>query len=280
MESNQSKQPFRVAILDMYKGEPNQGMRNLREILERFALEKNITLQKKIYDVRGKKELPGLDYDAYISTGGPGSPIEPEGWEDAYMALIHSIILHNENENNKKFVFLICHSFQVICHHFKLATVCLRKKESFGIFPMHKTYQARNNVFTYKLKDVFYAVDSRKWQVIQPNYEALRFMGAKILAIEKERPHIPHERATMMIQFTPEIIGTQFHPEAGPKGMIFYLTGEEKKKIVIDNLGLEKYNNMLTQLYDPDKIKYTQKTLIPCFLEEAVKMSNINSAIL
>lgn len=280
MESNQAKQPFRIAILDMYKGEPNQGMRNLREMLERFALEKNLLLQKKIYDVRGKKELPGLEYDAYISTGGPGSPIDPEGWENDFIALIHSIIIHNENESNKKYVFLICHSFQVVCYHFKLAKVCLRKSESFGVFPMHKTFQAKYNVFTHRLKDVFYAVDSRKWQVIQPDHEALRFMGAKILAIEKERPHVPHERATMMIQFTPEIIGTQFHPEAGPKGMIFYLTGEEKKKIVIDNLGLDKYNKMIEHLQDQDKIKYTQKTIIPGFLEEAVKMSNINSAIL
>ena len=34
------------------------------------------------------------------------------------------------------------------------------------------------------------------------------------------------------------------------------------------------------ELLAKDKIKYTQKTIIPGFLEQAVKMSNINSAIL
>ena len=39
-------------------------------------------------------------------------------------------------------------------------------------------------------------------------------MGAKILCIEKERPHVPYERAVMGIRFNEYMIGTQFHPEA------------------------------------------------------------------
>jgi hypothetical protein len=94
-------------------------------------------------------------------------------------------------------------------------------------------------------------------------------MGAKILAIEKERPHLPYERATMAIQFTPEIFGTQFHPEADADGMYHYLVSEEKKKVVIENYGLEKYEDMLAHLRDPDKIRLTQAKMIPIFLDEA-----------
>lgn len=279
LERNQHMRPLKVAILDMYKGHPNQGMRNIREILERYSMENNIEIDKKVYDVRNKHEVPGMEYDAYISTGGPGSPVDAEGWEDAFINLIHSVIIYNEKERIKKYIFLICHSFQVICYHFKLANVCLRKSEAFGIFPMHKTHLANNNIITRNLNEIFYAVDSRKWQVIQPETKHLRIMGAKILAIEKERPHVPHERAIMAIQFTPEIIGTQFHPEAGERGMIYYLNLEEKKKIVIDNYGISKYNNMLQQLTDPDKIKLTQKIMIPAFLDEAVKMLKINHTV-
>ena len=143
-----------------------------------------------------------------------------------------------------------------------MAEVSKRKSTAFGIFPVHKTYQGVYNTVTQKLKEPFYAVDSRKWQVIQPDAHALRTMGAKILAIEKERPHVPHERATMAIQFTPEIIGTQFHPEADAEGMIFYLNGEEKKNVVIENYGLEKYNAFLSQLHDPEKISFTQKIIL------------------
>jgi len=260
---------LKVAIIDMYKGASNQGMRNIHEILEGYAKEHNISIIKNVYDIRGKGEVPDLNYDVYISSGGPGSPIAIEGWEDDWIKLIHSIILHNENFAFKKYVFLICHSFQLMCHHFKLATVSQRQSESFGIFPMHPTHSGKHNKYTGKLPDPFYAVDSRKWQVVKPDAEAMAVMGAKILAIEKERPHLPYERATMAIQFTPEIFGTQFHPEADADGMYHYLVSEEKKKVVIENYGLEKYEDMLEHLRDPDKIRLTQAKMIPVFLDEA-----------
>jgi len=261
---------FKVAILDMYKGEPNQGMRNIHEILNRYAEEKELEVTKEIFNVRQQNQIPDLSFDAYISTGGPGSPIDLEGWEDAYLQFLHSIIVYNENHVNKKMVFLICHSFQVYCYHFKLANVCKRMSESFGIFPMYKTADGLENKFTKLLVQPFYAVDSRKWQVIQPDLYALDRMGAKILAIEKERPNIPYERAIMAIQFTPEIIGTQFHPEADADGMKFYLKSEEKKNVVVENYGQEKYDSMITLLADEDKIPTTQKNMIPVFLDEAL----------
>jgi hypothetical protein len=135
---------------------------------------------------------------------------------------------------------------------------------------MFKTADGLENKFTKLLVQPFYAVDSRKWQVIQPDLYALDRMGAKILAIEKERPNIPYERAIMAIQFTPEIIGTQFHPEADAEGMKFYLKSEEKKNVVVDNYGQEKYDSMITLLADEDKIPTTQKNMIPVFLDEAL----------
>lgn len=272
-------QAFKVAILDMYKGEPNQGMRNIHEILNRYAEEKEIEITKEVFDIRLKHHIPNLEFDAYISTGGPGSPVDIEGWEDEYLKFVYSLILHNENSSQKKMMFLICHSFQIYCHHFKLGNVCKRISESFGIFPMHKTSDGNTNKFTKLLAEPFYAVDSRKWQVIQPDLYALDVMGAKILALEKERPNIPFERAIMAVQFTPEIIGTQFHPEADADGMKFYLKSEEKKKVVIDNYGQEKYDSMMAHLDDEDKIPLTQKHMIPVFLDEALQphLSTVHS---
>lgn len=267
---------FRVAILDMYKGHPNQGMRNIHELLDRYAEANDVEIHKKVYDVRNNSEVPDLGYHAYISSGGPGSPIDAEGWEDKYLSFVHALILHNKFNAEKKYLFLICHSFQVMCYHFKLAKVCLRKSEAFGVFPMHRTHEGYHNRVLKKLNEPFYAVDSRKWQVIQPNQHALKVMGAKVLAIEKPRAHVPHERATMAIQFTPEIFGTQFHPEADARGMIFYLKGEEKKQVVIQNYGQAKYDNMLEHLSDPDKIEFTQSIMIPSFLDEALYIHKIN----
>lgn len=259
-----------VAILDMYKGEPNQGMRNIHQLLDTFALSHHISLRKHIFDVRAAHEIPNLDFDIYISSGGPGSPVDNEGWEVAWKNLVEKIIAHNRVETNKKWLFLICHSFQLMCYHFNLAMVNKRQSESFGIFPMHPTKQGKQHDLMKALPDPFYAVDSRKWQVIQPNLKALDEMGAKILAIEKHRPHVSFERATMAIEFTPEILGTQFHPEADAKGMLHYLGQNEKKELVIQNYGLNKYNNMVESLEDPSKIALTQQLMLPVFLKNAL----------
>jgi GMP synthase-like glutamine amidotransferase len=266
-----------VAILDMYKGEPNQGMRNIHQLLDNFALNQHIQLDKQVFNVRGAHEFPSLDFDVYIGSGGPGSPIDAEGWEASWKSLVEKIIQHNKVEPNKKWIFLICHSFQLMCFHFNLALVNKRQSESFGIFPMHPTRLGKHHPIMAALPDPFYAVDSRKWQVIQPNQNALEAMGSKILAIEKHRPHVSFERATMAIDFTPEIFGTQFHPEADATGMLHYLKDEEKKELIIKNYGLKKYNNMVENLEDASKIALTQQLFLPVFLERA--LNNINQSL-
>ena len=120
------------------------------------------------------------------------------------------------------------------------------------------------------LKDPFYIVDSRDYQVIQPNHNLLQEMGAKILCIEKNRPHVPFERALMAIRFNEYMIGTQFHPEADATGMSMYLQTEEKKKTVIDNHGEQKWKSMLEHLNDPDKIMWTYLHILPNFLNQAI----------
>jgi hypothetical protein len=91
-------------------------------------------------------------------------------------------------------------------------------------------------------------------------------MGASILSIEKARPHVPYERAIMAIRFNPNMIGTQFHPEADATGMLLHLHTEEKKKTVIENYGQEKWDSMVTHLNDPDKIMNTYSHILPNFL--------------
>lgn len=120
------------------------------------------------------------------------------------------------------------------------------------------------------LKDPFYAVDSRDYQVIQPHHSLLNEMGASILCIEKSRPHVPYERAIMGIRFNEYMIGTQFHPEADATRMSMYLQREDKKATVIENHGEEKWQNMLEHLEDPDKIVWTYSHILPNFLNHAV----------
>lgn len=264
----------RVAILDMYEGVANQGMRCLREILNSFADTYVLDLSWDEFDVRGKCQVPDLSYDVYISSGGPGSPLESEGteWENTFFHWIDTLNAWNASPLNeqKKPVFFICHSFQLACRYFKVGNVCARKSTAFGVFPVHIIEGASTETVFSGLKDPFYAVDSRDYQVIEPDHKHLKKIGARLLCIEKDRPHVPFERAIMGVRFNQYMIGTQFHPEADAIGMSMYLQKEDKKKTVIDNHGFEKWKSMIEHLEDPDKILMTYSRILPNFLYNAV----------
>lgn len=274
---NSTEKPtIKVAILDLYEGFANQGMRCIREILNQFGDYNNLDLQVDEFDVRLKQEVPGMNYDIFISSGGPGSPLESEhsDWEKVYFHWLRQVEHWNNNAAHiqKKYVFFICHSFQLICRHYKIGLVDKRKSTSFGVFPVHLLNDGKNEIVFTNMQDPFYAVDSRDFQVTRPNHNRIKEMGGSILAIEKERPHVAHlERAVMAIRFNDYMIGTQFHPEADAVGMSMYLQTEEKKKTVIENHGEEKWTSMIEHLNDPDKISHTYKNILPNFLNVAVE---------
>lgn len=267
------KNSLKVAIIDMYDGIANQGMRGIKEILSRFESENNIAIHHKVFDLRGKGEIPDLDFDVYISTGGPGDPAEGLGeqWENDFFSLLTNIEIFNKTSKVKKRVFLICHSFQLACRKYGLGTVTRRKSNAFGIFPITLTDEGEEDPIFKGMTNPFYSVDSRDWQVIDPNLEDFKKKGAKILAIEKERKHVDLERCIMAIRFTDNIIGTQFHPEADPVGMKLHLLTEEKKSLIISTHGQEKYDDMLRSLDNPQRIALTQKTILPNFLHKVVR---------
>lgn len=274
MSWNGNKQ-VKVAILDLYEGKPNQGMRCIRTILGEWAETNDLDLRTDEFDVRQRNELPGTSYDIYISTGGPGDPLISrfEDWDIAWCRWLDSMERWNDNPSNrkKKHIFFICHSFQLASRYFNAGLVSKRKSTAFGVFPMHMLEDAREEPVFDGLRDPFYAVDSRDFQVIQPNMELLAEMGASILCIEKSRPHVPYERAVMGIRFNPYMIGTQFHPEADAPGMSLYLQTEDKRKTVIESHGEAKLHSMLEHLEDPDKISWTYAHILPNFLNQAIE---------
>ncbi|HOZ83052.1 MAG TPA: GMP synthase [Bacteroidia bacterium] len=261
--------PVRVAVLDLYNGEPNEGMRSIRSILERFS---KFTVCS-FFDVRQKNEVPDLSFDIYISSGGPGCPLPAgEEWEEPFYALWDKLIEHNaDTENKKKYAFLICHSFQMMAHHLGFGVVSERHSPSFGIFPIHKTDDGNNDRIIGRLPEPFYAVDSREWQVTTPDLDKIVHSGGKLLCLEKMRPHVPYERAIMGLRFSDEILGVQFHPEADAEGMYRYFDRPDKKEKIMELYGSEKYYDMIESLSDPNKIELTHHAIIPCFLADAIE---------
>lgn len=262
------KKNITVAILDMYNGQPNQGMRCIIDILNRFSP----FVCFKIFDVRVKCELPEIEkFDIYISTGGPGNPLEGNGeWDKKYYEFIDSIVKWNNENPIKKHVLFICHSYQMACKHFGLAEITKRNDTSFGVMTIHKTKDGLKDLLFEGLSDPFYAIDSRDYQVIQPKLSVFAKKGAKIISLEKIRDHVQYERAIMAVRFTDHLVGTQFHPEADPISFLSHLRNKDVKDKIRKMKGKRKFRNMLEDLVDDDKIYRTNETLIPNFLRAAI----------
>lgn len=271
------KRSYKIALLDMNAGHPNEGMRCLKMVAGAFLAQDNILGNYDIFDVRAQGEIPNIeDYDMFISSGGPGSPLASgEEWEPRYFDFLDSILQHNMTQEVKKHLFLICHSFQLAVRHWDLARVTKRRTTSFGVLPIHKTISGQNETLFEGLDDPFYAVDSRDYQVIGPKEWKLDTLDGKVLCREKIRPNVPLERAVMAIRFSHEIFGVQFHPEADAEGTLRYFLKEEKKELVIKKHGKKKYQDMIDHLYDDDKIMKTNHTIIPRFLQIAAEAKDV-----
>ena len=258
---------MKVAILDLNNNVANRGTGYIKRLVESYGDK----LTYNIFDVRHKNEVPGLEYDIYISSGGPGSPFDyTGGWDKKYFALIEALFLHNSESKSKKFVFFICHSFQLACLYFKIGTVSERTQgQSFGTFPCFRTVAGAHDQYLKKLPNPFWIADFRDWQVTPKEGQVLT-SGIKILAHEPpQKNNLP--RAIMAVRFSPTMFGTQFHPEADAEGMSIYFSDPVRKETVVKNFGEEKYNEMITDLNDPDKIQRTFKILLPTFIDDAIK---------
>lgn len=262
---------FKIAILDMYNNFPNEGMRCIRQLLRRGEAENQVDFVVDTFNVRAMNEVPNLTYDIYISSGGPGSPLQSdEPWEAPYFDFIDALFAYNKQAEHKKHLLLICHSFQLVSRHLGLGTVGKRKSTSFGVLPVHLTDAGQADPIFSRLPEPFFAVDSRDYQLVDLDPERLAELHIEVLCLEKERPHIPLARAIMALRFSPEILGTQFHPEADGEGMLRYMLTDERKQQVITAYGEDKYHEMVGLLASPDTIEVTESIIIPSFLQRAL----------
>jgi len=268
------KQQIKIATIDLYNNERNEGMRCINEIVEVTKKKFNdLDISYNVYETRFKEEIPGVDSDVYISSGGPGSPLDGEGkkWEKDYFNLIEKIYSHNKsNSDKKKYVFFICHSFQMMARFFELGDVSKRNSKSIGVMPFEKTEAGNTINILEKLPNPFYAADIREYQVTNPNKKVIDDMGAEILSYEILDNNTGHEPAIAAVRISNQIVGTQFHPEADPKSMLYHFNRPDEKKQIVDTYGEEKYNRMLEILQEPNAVKLTRKIVIPNFLNQAI----------
>ena len=94
-----NKKVVKVAVIDLYAGTVNQGMRGIRTILKIFQEKYQIQFQVDEFELRNQLQIPDLSYDIYLSSGGPGSPIEPNlaEWEILYFNWLNNLVLFNQS---------------------------------------------------------------------------------------------------------------------------------------------------------------------------------------
>ena len=80
---------------------------------------------------------------------------------------------NKKNPDQKKHVLLICHSFQVFCRYYGYGTVSKRKSTSFGVMPVHKTFEGHHDPLFRSLNDPMWAVDSRDYQITAADVEKI-----------------------------------------------------------------------------------------------------------
>jgi len=266
---------IKIATIDLYNNERNEGMRCIKELVSEAQKNNNgLDITYEVFDTRFKDELPGIENDIFISSGGPGSPFEGEGtkWEKDYFNLLQKIWDHNQNNpERKKYLFFICHSFQMMGRFFKFGTVSQRHSKSFGVMPFTLTKEGKADNIFKELSNPFYAADIRQFQVIEPDKKVVAELGAKILSYEIVDDDTKAQPALASIRISDEIVGTQFHPEADPDSMLYHFKQDERKKQVVEKYGEKRYDEMIEILQRPDTIKKTRETVIPSFLNNAIE---------
>ncbi|HMG15660.1 MAG TPA: hypothetical protein VK590_09445 [Saprospiraceae bacterium] len=249
----------------MYKeNADNQGLRCIKEILDRSE----IKIEYSFFDVRSQFEIPDLDFDVYISTGGPGNPLEYNvNWSDRYFNLIDRLFIWNKNNPDApKFLYSICHSFQMLCSHTGIASITKREHVSFGIVPLKKTKAGLEDPVLNGLDAIFYAADHRHFQVINPDLAKIDNINASIIVFDEIDPTQTVSRSVMAVRFSPEIVGVQFHPEADVTGMKTIIARETVQAEIAKVYGKNKLGQIRSLLDDPHTIERMNQTMIPMFL--------------
>jgi GMP synthase-like glutamine amidotransferase len=257
---------IKVAVIDLYNNKPNKEIGCIKEAISEAGL------NFKIFETRYKNDIPDIEYDIFISSGGPGDPFDGEGtsWEKNYFNLLDRINSFNNNsKDEKKYLFFICHSFQLMARYYNFAEVNKAPSKSYGLIPFAITEDGKDDPLFKDLHNPFYATDLREYQVVNPDKKKFEELNAKIISIAHENND--KDRVLAAVRISDEIVGTQFHPEIDPESMIYYLNQEYRKKHIIEKYGEKRYSEMLDLAMQPDKLLLTRKTVLPNFLKSAIE---------
>jgi len=265
---------FRVCLLDMNQGCPNQAMRCFGVILESFferVAQGNPHVHTEVLVVqpRNQPELPPPGYDLYIASGGPGSPFEHD--HDRLFTHLRNFFDRIVDANLKApgvppALFGVCYSFELLVRHFAVAAMTRRKDRKFGVMPVYMTEAGQKHPLTAPFGDRLFAFEHRNWEAVDLDQRVLRDVGGCVLACES-RDGISKGRALLALEFAPGVEGTQFHPEADREGVISWVSDQEEAHAFVQVYGPQTYQRMIKTLDNPQRVAKTFALMLPGWLK-------------
>jgi GMP synthase-like glutamine amidotransferase len=251
----------------------NQAMRCLRGIAANFfkqVEEKNPCLPCQLVEVspRDTNDPVPRDCDLYVSSGGPGSPYEAdeEPWFEDYGRFSHGIVESAARGGaDRRALFAICYSFEMVVRHFQLAEIEPRVERKFGVMPVYTTPEGQRHPLLAAFGDRLFAFEHRNWEAVDLDERRLRDLGGHLLARES-RDGVSKGRALLALDVAPGIEAVQFHPEADRPGVMNWVARPEQAEAFKATYGEVTYQAMLRTLDNPRRLARTFALVIPGWL--------------
>ena len=185
----------RVAIVDLHGSSPNPALTAIAAHAEARRAEVGI------YDAIGGRFPRPRTYDAYVITGGPGSPNDRAPWRGRVQAAIPEWA-------KSKPVFAIGLGFQLMAQAYGWPVREAHEARD-GIFPVTPSPAGWSDPLMADLENATPVVEKRDWAVLPP--PAAPRSSANVLAYTSAGD-------VAVARFSPTAAGCIFHPEAKTAG--------------------------------------------------------------
>ncbi len=265
--------PLRVCLVDMNAGHANQAMRCFRGLVSAFferARALNPGLPCDIVEVSPRDTGATIprDADIYISSGGPGSPFDGDGteWLADYASFLDGFADRAAGgEGDPQGYFGICFSFELLVHHFRVASLHKKTHRKFGIMPVYPTADGQKHPLYEPFGDRLFAFEHRNWEVVDVDETRLAELGGRVLARESRDGH-SKGRSVVSFALGRGIEGVLFHPEADRAGVMNWVSRPEEAEAFRAAYGEKTYQAMLRTVDDPARLARTYALFVPGWL--------------
>jgi GMP synthase-like glutamine amidotransferase len=263
-----------LCIVDMNAGHVNQAMRCFRTIVGTFfdrVRAKNPGLRCTLREVspRDTNNPIPRDCDLYIGSGGPGSPYDGNDlpWYADFAAFADWVHANAERtDGQQKALFGVCHTFELLVMHFRVAEMAMRDSRKFGVMPIYTTPEGQRHPLLASFRDRLFSFEHRHWEAIHLDAARLAELGGTLLAQESRDGH-SKGRAILGLAIGAGIETVQFHPEADRAGVVSWIARPDQAAAFRATYGEETFQAMLRTLDDPNRLARTFALVIPGFLQ-------------